>query len=142
MFTGQRSDPFVELRSRRQDRALFGCQRSELCSARTGGEVRVGFLACDPFDPALDSHLPAELSPVEEQRSARVRVQLCRLPARIAGEEDKAALVRSFQEDHPHGRGAAGGGRRKRHRLCGPAFGGARLDEPAPELLERVCGEV
>jgi RimJ/RimL family protein N-acetyltransferase len=142
MFAGQRSHALIELRPRRQDRALLGRRRSELCSARTGGEVRVGFLPCDSFDRALDPHLPAELQPVEEQGSTRVRVQLGRLPARIAGEEDKAALVGSFQEDHPDGRGACGSGGRKRHRLRGPAFGGSRLREPAPELLERVCGEV
>ena len=60
---------------------------------------------------ALDAHLPPERIPVEEQRRARVRLELAALAASVAGEEDEAVLVGALQEHHADGRRAVRGGR-------------------------------
>ena len=93
------------------------------------------------LDPPLDPHLAAERRPVEQERRLRVRLQLAPLPRRVVREEDEPALVEALQQHHPHRRRTARIRRRERHRLR-HLERRARLGEPAPELLERVGGEI
>ena len=51
-------------------------------------------------DLALDPHLPAEPGPVEEERRARVNVELAGLAAAVVREERDSALVVGLHQDH------------------------------------------
>src|SRR4051812_29613975 len=88
-----RRDGGLELRAR-ADRLRL----ARRCSAapRGGGTrlpVRIGLLGRNTGDDSLDAHL--HLGPPEEERRARVRVELAPLARRVAGEERESALVRA-----------------------------------------------
>jgi hypothetical protein len=78
---------------------------------------------------------------VEEERRARVGLELARLAARVTRVKREAALVERLQQDHADARLAVRRRGRDRHRLrhLDPV---ARLVEPQPELRERVVEEV
>ena len=91
--------------------------------------------------PAPRAGPDGRATPVEEERSLRVRLELTPLPRCVVRVEDEPALVEALQQHHPHRRGTGRGRRRERHRLghvqrfCG-------LGEPAAELLEWVGCEI
>src|SRR6478735_8424039 len=78
---------------------------------------------------------------MEEERGVRVRLQLAPFPRGVVREEDEPALVEALQQHHPHRRRTIRIRRRERHRLR-YLEARARRSEPAPELLERVGGEI
>src|SRR5207249_6679701 len=114
---------------------------ADLCVSRPGREVSVRFLVREPLDPTFDPYLPAERTPVEEQRRLRVRLELASLARRVMRVEDETALVETLQQHHPRRRRSARGRCGQSHRLR-HLDRRLRLAEPAPELLERVEGEV
>src|SRR5439155_6739185 len=86
-------------------------------------------------------NLPPERRPVEEERRARVRLELATLARRVVRVEDEASLVEALEQHHADRWRSVRRRSRERRRL-GCLDGGARLCEPDAELLERIGGEV
>jgi hypothetical protein len=79
---------------------------------------------------------------VEQQRRARIGLELVGLAAAVVREEGYAAIVDALAEHHPRRRAAVrgGGGQRDRVRLRDAVR--ARLVEPAAKQHDRVLIEV
>ena len=107
-------------------------------AGRARGPIRVGFLRRHPAHRPLDPNLAPERLPVDDERRARVLVELAALAALVAGEEREAALVRALQQEHARGRTPVGVRGRQRHSLRGRHSRSPRLLEPAVELRNRV----
>src|SRR5207249_9585788 len=100
--------------------------------------VAIDLGRCHALGSPLDPHLLPDRVPVDGNRRSRVLPQLTALAAACVGEEDKAALVGSLQEDEADGGPPCGVGGRERHRLRQRHAGAARLVEPAAKANERV----
>lgn len=53
-------------------------------------EICRRFLSADSLDTAFYANLPLQYSPIKEQCSLRIRVELARLPAPVIGEKNEA----------------------------------------------------
>jgi mannose-6-phosphate isomerase-like protein (cupin superfamily) len=131
----------LELVPALDDLALLRDERADASAGRPRLEIRVGLRRRNPFDATLDPDLAPERIPVEEQRRARVLLELATLAARVVREEDQPVLVEALQEHHADRRRARGVRGGDRHRF-GRAHGAGRLVEPARELALRIGVQV
>src|SRR6266542_6017780 len=95
--------PLLEHRSARDHLALRRGPGAQPAAERAGTEIRLGLLAADPLDAALDAHLALQGGPPEHQRRRGVRAELAGLAAPVIGVEHEAALVEALEQDHPCG---------------------------------------
>src|SRR5436190_2121143 len=117
--------------------ALARRMRADPAAVRPRREVLVRFLRRHARDRAFDADLAPEGVPVDEERRARVRLELPALAARVVRVEDEPLLVEALEQHHPQGRLPLARRGRERRRL-GRAHDGPRLLEPALELPQRV----
>ena len=138
MLAGELGNAYVDLGAIPENRALLRRYGRQLRSAWACGEIGVRLLLCDALHLTLDPHLTAERLPLEQERCARVRIELAGLPADVAGEEDEAPFISALQQHHPHRGRAVNRRRGERHRLRRLDFRPFRVGVPTPELLQRV----
>jgi hypothetical protein len=79
---------------------------------------------------------------MEEQRDARIALDLAPLAALVARVENEAALVEVLQQHDARRRPAVAGHGRERHRVRLVQLGGERLLEPTGELPVRIALDV
>src|SRR5205085_7607987 len=80
--------------------------------------------------------------PVEAESRSGILGELTPFPALVAREEDEAALVESFHQDHSYGGAAVSGCGRERRRLGQLDPGAPGFLEPGLELAKRIRVEV
>ncbi len=115
--------------------------RTDLRVAGPAGEICVGLRRRDVLDASLDANLPAERIPVEEERSARVLLELASLAARRMRVEHETRVVEALDEHHAHRRCTVCARRRERRRLR-HAHGANCILEPPAELDDRIVIQV
>src|SRR5690606_42092957 len=104
--------------------------------------VGIGLGVVDPLDHAFEAHLAALRRPPEQERRLGNGRELARLAALEIGVESEAAPVYAL-EQHGARRGLPGRvDGRERHPVRLEDRRGARLLEPARELLERIGDHV
>jgi len=127
--------------ARLDDGALARGERCQAALAGTGREIDVGFGGGEFRHASGDADLAVYGVPIEHQGGVRIRGQFARFAAVVIGEEEEAAGIHSFEQDHARGRASAGSARGEGH---GVGFGHAcPLDgaEPAAELLKGIWVE-
>ena len=75
--------------------ALGRRERAQLAVARAAAGVRLGLGARHAAHGALDAHLAPQRAPVEQERGARVGLELAGLAAAVVGEERRSRARRS-----------------------------------------------
>jgi hypothetical protein len=137
-FPGEPRAAREKFRARAKPGTLMRRACRKLALARPGRPVGIGLRRGDFLDASLDPDLPALALPVERERRARIAVQLAPLAASGVGEEHKAALVDSLQENEPHGCLSIARRCRKGHRLIVGNSQAPGVIEPTDELRNRV----
>ena len=139
---GDLREPFFQDGATVDRRALRRCPCAETRQSRPGRKIGVRFRGAHALGHALDSHLPLELDPEEEQRRPRIARQLAAFAAVVVREKHEAARVRPLQQDDSGCRSVIVGHGRERHRVGLGQLRGNRFVEPAGELSKRIAIDV
>ena len=122
--------------------ALMGDGGAELATPGAGGEVVAGLLGGDFLGAAVDDQLAVEGAPEHDEGDVGVGGDVVAFAAVVVGEEDEAAVLDAFEQDHAAGGAAVGGDGGEGHGVGQGEVGVDGFVDPAAGLLDRVRQQV
>src|SRR6478609_2194477 len=94
------------------------------------------------IDRPLDSHLPAQRVPIEEQRATWIGVEFVTLATGVVRVEDEATVVEALDQHHANRRRAVERRRGERRGLRHPDASSLSVPKPDAELTQRAWVDV